>query len=248
MLPTRQKIISGNSSFIRSLKVRYQHGAPYIHTQSMIGTRSQTEEDEKKSKKMKRFFTSNTQKFQQNYISQSLPSTLIQNNKLLTIHQYHTSIRSESTTLVLGLGTIALTAKAGQYAIQAYEEYKKNLPEDDATSTAEETRAKSQTQSEEKASSTDAGTKADTSGKRKNVFQEWFGVGVGSKYYEGGFEEKMTRREAALILGVRESSTAKRIKEAHRKILILNHPDTGGSTYIASKLNEAKELLLKGKE
>jgi DnaJ family protein C protein 19 len=64
---------------------------------------------------------------------------------------------------------------------------------------------------------------------------------------KGGFEEQMTRKEAALILGVRESSTPKRIKEAHRKLLILNHPDTGGSTYIAGKINEAKELLLKGK-
>lgn len=247
MLSTRQKIISGrSSSMIRSLKLRCQNGAPCVHTSSMIGTRSQTEDDEKKSKKMKRFVTSNAQTFQQNYSSQlSLPSNLIQNNNLSTIHQYHTSVRSESTTLVLGLGTIALTAKAGQYAIQAYEEYKKNLPEEDPTTTTESTQAKAESQSEKNA---DTGGKAETRGKRKNVFQEWFGVGVGSKYYEGGFEEKMTRREAALILGVRESSTAKRIKEAHRKILILNHPDTGGSTYIASKLNEAKELLLKGKE
>lgn len=66
-------------------------------------------------------------------------------------------------------------------------------------------------------------------------------------YNKGGFEDKMTRKEAALILGVRESSSTKRIKEAHRKLLILNHPDTGGSTYVAGKINEAKELLLKGK-
>ena len=80
---------------------------------------------------------------------------------------------------------------------------------------------------------------------RENVFSKWFDVG--SKYYEGGFEDQMTKREAALILGVRESASPSRIKDAHRKLLILNHPDTGGSTYMAGKINEAKELLLKGK-
>ena len=82
-------------------------------------------------------------------------------------------------------------------------------------------------------------------GARENIFAKWFDVG--GKYYEGGFEDSMTRREAALVLGVRESSSAQRIKDAHRKLLILNHPDTGGSTYLAGKINEAKELLLKGK-
>ena len=57
----------------------------------------------------------------------------------------------------------------------------------------------------------------------------------------------MTRREAALILGVRESSSAERIKDAHRRVLIINHPDRGGSAYVAAKINEAKDLLMKGK-
>ena len=56
----------------------------------------------------------------------------------------------------------------------------------------------------------------------------------------------MTRREAALILGVRESSDENKINNAHRKLMVLNHPDQGGSTHIATKINEAKELLMKG--
>jgi len=46
----------------------------------------------------------------------------------------------------------------------------------------------------------------------------------------------MTRREAAQVLGIRESADAKRIKTAHRKILIANHPDKGGSPYMAAKV------------
>lgn len=37
----------------------------------------------------------------------------------------------------------------------------------------------------------------------------------------------MTRREAALILGLRESAADEKIKEAHRRIIIANHPDSG---------------------
>ena len=66
-------------------------------------------------------------------------------------------------------------------------------------------------------------------------------------FYDGGFEDKMTRREAALILGVRENSAAQRIKEQHRKVLLLNHPDRGGSPYVAAKINLAKDLLIQGK-
>ena len=53
--------------------------------------------------------------------------------------------------------------------------------------------------------------------------------------------------EAALILGVRETATAKRIKDAHRRMTRINHPDLGGSAFLTAKVNEAKEMLMKGK-
>ncbi|KAJ3122175.1 DnaJ of sub C member 19 [Physocladia obscura] len=66
-------------------------------------------------------------------------------------------------------------------------------------------------------------------------------------FYKGGFDAKMTTREAALILGVKESAPSNKLKDAHRRIMLANHPDRAGSPYLASKINEAKDLLDKSR-
>ena len=66
-------------------------------------------------------------------------------------------------------------------------------------------------------------------------------------FYQGGFDAVMTRREAALILGVREGAAKQRVLEAHRRVMMANHPDAGGSAFLSTKINEAKATLLRGR-
>mmetsp|Transcript_15424 Transcript_15424/g.46265 ORF Transcript_15424/g.46265 Transcript_15424/m.46265 type:complete len:119 (-) Transcript_15424:71-427(-) len=64
-----------------------------------------------------------------------------------------------------------------------------------------------------------------------------------------GFESPMTRAEAKQILNLTESNPHKdSVREVHRKLLMANHPDKGGSTFLATKINEAKEVMLGKKQ
>lgn len=55
----------------------------------------------------------------------------------------------------------------------------------------------------------------------------------------------MSKREAALILGVSENASEEQVREAHRNLITRNHPDKGGSEYLAAKINQARDILLK---
>ncbi len=93
-------------------------------------------------------------------------------------------------------------------------------------------------------------------------------MGAADQWVKGGFKNKMDRKEALAVLGLkcvisvfvvitsswptkpvhfhREGPTLKlKLKDAHRHIMLANHPDRGGAPYLASKINEAKDLLEK---
>ena len=153
---------------------------------------------------------------------------------LASRRNYSVSRKTDSALIIAGLGVVVCAATA-QYVLEAVNKrQEKKAAEQASTST--------DASSDDKAASKEAGSTT----KEESPFS-FTSTFFAKSFYDGGFEDKMTKREAALILGIRESASTDRIKEAYRKLLPLNHPDRGGSAYIATKINEAKDLLLKGK-
>jgi hypothetical protein len=57
-------------------------------------------------------------------------------------------------------------------------------------------------------------------------------------------DSAMSRDEAYSVLGLKPGASEDEVRAAHKKLMMQNHPDKGGTDYLASKINEAKDVLL----
>lgn len=58
----------------------------------------------------------------------------------------------------------------------------------------------------------------------------------------------MSKEEAYKVLGLEAGASAAEIRKAHRRLMQRLHPDMGGSSFLAARINEARDVLLSDHE
>ena len=84
------------------------------------------------------------------------------------------------------------------------------------------------------------------------LWQQWKGAqppGAGPKF---DFRARppprncgaMSRAEASEVLGLKPGASEAEIRDAHRRLMRTAHPDHGGSDWLATRINQARDVLL----
>lgn len=90
------------------------------------------------------------------------------------------------------------------------------------------------------------------------IYQRWqvyrMGLGNRQRQQSAGSDQTpprhqasgMTREEAYQVLGLRPGVSADEIRAAHHRLMRSAHPDSGGSDWLATRINLARDVLLGG--
>ncbi|AYJ86245.1 J domain-containing protein [Sphingomonas paeninsulae] len=77
----------------------------------------------------------------------------------------------------------------------------------------------------------------------------FFGALLYALYYYGkryiAVPGTMGKSEAAKLLGLSSDASSYAVIDAHRRLITKVHPDAGGSVELASRINQARDVMLR---
>ncbi len=81
------------------------------------------------------------------------------------------------------------------------------------------------------------------------IWQHWRAANAGrnagaARSPPGSAGGKMTREEAYQVLGLEPGASEPEIRAAHHRLMRAAHPDSGGSDWLAARINQARDVLL----
>lgn len=127
-------------------------------------------------------------------------------NQSVYLSKRHYSLTKQSNSLVIAGLSVAGASVLAKYGVDAYNAFQKERREK-AEKAAQEAAERGESPEDSTVNASDATEKTAEKKAKKaapeeasNPFSKFFNI-FGKNYYEGGFDDKMSKREAALILG-----------------------------------------------